>query len=1619
MVSVKRKATSAPEQGKNTKKPKALSPSRRSSNLVSQEGAAFQRGGASALTPLEWKQLQAKANSDALIEQQTGVQPEGILDSDGEVIEQDPVVNLLSSKTSKRPKKKPLPKQVSTPQTPKLRPWIEGLSFKRISPGLIVLGYVVKISRQDITLALPNNLMGYVPASRISETLNRKLMTLDDADDEEDKDFQNDSNTIRLADYIQIGQYLRARVMSCENPVTLVTSSKRHIELSILPRDVNNGLTAADMAMNSTLQAEVLSVEDHGLILDHGLNDGQPTAFMPSTEFGALIDPAIIKPGTVFLCMVSNTSSSGKTLKLSADQDRFGNVAKGGFMKTVSNIDTLLPGTAIEFLVSETTANGLRGTMMDLVDVTSDLFHSGQLMQDDPISERFPAGTRLKARIIYTNPESDHRKVGVSILEHIMRFSQPHPTGLDDGTLPTEAIAVSTIINGLKIERVEPDIGLLMNVGLHGLHGFAHISRIADEKIHSLNANTGSFRIGSSHRGRVVAYNAIDGLFVISLEQKVLNLPFLSLEDVQLGQVVKALVERVIMDDDNIRGVIVNVTDSISGFIPLVHLSDATLQFPERKFKKGTKVTVRVLSVDLERRRLRLTCKKTLVNSKSLILVSFRELRLGMQSLGTIISLFPSGALVEFYGQLKGFLPVSEMSEAFIKDPREHFRVGQVVDLRVVSLDPAKERITVSCRRDLTEEDPQEEQWSKLFIGETVQGIVTEKLSSDLVLAIREAGIKAVLPFGHLLDGSDQKILDSAKRIRTGQVLQDLVVLGVKRNQRHVKVTRKPSLIKALESGKLPKSFSEILPGSHVTGSIKNINSSGVFVQFAGGLTGLLPRSQLSKDVISLVDFGMRQHQTVSCRILTVDHEQQRFFLTLGNKDSVDSSKLLFQSPQNQDSGVDTVDGTSLSVDELVLGKLVRGRVVAVKESQLNMQLGDGVFGRVDVSEVFDTWGDIKDRKHPLNSFKTGQVLEVRIIGIHDSRNHRFLPITHRQKTPVFELSAKKGDNGKVKPQHLTLDKLNIGSSWLCFVNNLVGDFLWVNLSPNVRGRIHILNISDNPLIMSNVTKNYPVGSAVRAQVVGLDLEKNHLDLSARPQGKSMPKCLEDLNVGDVLPGRVTKVTNWLVTVQLSDSVMAPLHITDMEDDYSKTNLLSFQKGQFLAVSVCNLDSKSKEATLSTRPSRLTNLSDNVADPEITSISQLHVNDVVRGFIKNITGSGLFITLSTDLTAYIRVSDLSDKFVKDWQANFELKQLVRGRIVVIESDMHRVRLSLKDSVLDPNYVTPLTFSDLFVGQLLDGKVRKAEDFGVFVVFDNSDNVSGLCHRTEIADEHIGSAREILGTGDSVRVKVLKIEKDTRRVSLGMRSSYFMDMEPVPDDHSLSEQTRTGELRDMHQGDVFAVDTQTQATSSSSLSKGHASLWPDELAELPSKAVEVTDHDELNAGSFDWTGGLLEMSGSNKPTFNSNDQNKAKAKRDNRALADRDLTGDLDFHGAQSGSDFERLLLSQPNSSYLWLGYMAFHLQQNEIDSARQIAERALRTVNNHSRDAEDETLNIWVGYLNLEDACGDDESIEDVFQRACQRNDPKEIFGRLASIYIQSGKHEVMNSFPVAIYVVS
>lgn len=164
---------------------------------------------------------------------------------------------------------------------------------------------------------------------------------------------------------------------------------------------------------------------------------------------------------------------------------------------------------------------------------------------------------------------------------------------------------------------------------------------------------------------------------------------------------------------------------------------------------------------------------------------------------------------------------------------------------------------------------------------------------------------------------------------------------------------------------------------------------------------------------------------------------------------------------------------------------------------------------------------------------------------------------------------------------------------------------------------------------------------------------------------------------------------------------------------------------------------------------------------------------------------------------------------------------------------------------------------------------------------------------------------------------------------------------------------------------------------------------------------------LSAG-FDWAGADA-AEGSDSDSDEESDQDvstkvtsQSKPKKKSNVPQD-DHTADIGKQRPESTADFERALMASPNSSYLWVQFMSFQLELNEIAKAKEIGRRALKVI---AIREEEEKLNVWMALLNLENAHGTPESLDKLFREAVQYNDALTVHLRFAKVLTQTEKYE-------------
>ena len=162
-------------------------------------------------------------------------------------------------------------------------------------------------------------------------------------------------------------------------------------------------------------------------------------------------------------------------------------------------------------------------------------------------------------------------------------------------------------------------------------------------------------------------------------------------------------------------------------------------------------------------------------------------------------------------------------------------------------------------------------------------------------------------------------------------------------------------------------------------------------------------------------------------------------------------------------------------------------------------------------------------------------------------------------------------------------------------------------------------------------------------------------------------------------------------------------------------------------------------------------------------ISKLEKGQILEGTVKNITSYGVFVDLG-GVDGLIHITDLSWGRVDDPKKVVELDQKIN--VVILDFDEEKKRIALGLKQLTPHPWDALD-ADLKVGDHIKGKVVVIADYGAFV--EVQPGVEGLIHVSEMSwSQHLRSAQEFMKVGDEVEAVILTLDRDERKMSLGIK-----------------------------------------------------------------------------------------------------------------------------------------------------------------------------------------------------------------------------------------------------------
>jgi small subunit ribosomal protein S1 len=241
---------------------------------------------------------------------------------------------------------------------------------------------------------------------------------------------------------------------------------------------------------------------------------------------------------------------------------------------------------------------------------------------------------------------------------------------------------------------------------------------------------------------------------------------------------------------------------------------------------------------------------------------------------------------------------------------------------------------------------------------------------------------------------------------------------------------------------------------------------------------------------------------------------------------------------------------------------------------------------------------------------------------------------------------------------------------------------------------------------------------------------------------------------GDPVEGKVIEVVKGGLILDLGVRGFLPASLVDIR---RVQNLDEFM-GETLECKVIELNRSRNNVVLSRRAV----LEEERKEVREQILGNLAPGQVVEGKISNIVDFGAFVDLD-GIDGLIHISELSWSHVNHPSEVLDIGDTVTVKVLDIDRDRQRISLGLKQTQEDPWQKVVNEYGE---GDTLDGEVTKVVQFGAFVQI--LPGVEGLVHISELAQHHVESPGEVVAPGDSVRVKILEVDDERRRLSLSVK-----------------------------------------------------------------------------------------------------------------------------------------------------------------------------------------------------------------------------------------------------------
>ena len=507
-----------------------------------------------------------------------------------------------------------------------------------------------------------------------------------------------------------------------------------------------------------------------------------------------------------------------------------------------------------------------------------------------------------------------------------------------------------------------------------------------------------------------------------------------------------------------------------------------------------------------------------------------REFAPGSILKGKIIGHAGDDFLIEVGLKSEGILSRNEFDE-----PGD-VEIGDVVEVLLVDIESESGMVQLSKRKA-----DRIRGWERIIEtkneGDEVVGKVMRKIKGGLLV---DVGVPVFLPASQV---------DVRRPADIGELIgQDIraQILKIDEDRRNIVISRR-KLIEEERAEARNRLLTTLTVGDIVTGQVKNIADFGAFVDL-GGIDGLLHITDMSWGRVNHPSDVVRIDEEITVKVLNIDMEKEKIALGLKQKDASPWDDI----------------GRKYPVDTRV-----RGVVTNIMSYGAFVKLEDGVEGLVHISEM--SW--TRRINHPSEVVSIGEEIDVVILDINKDKQEISLGMKQTEVNP-WELVAEKYPPGTVVEGK---------------VRNLASYGAFVEIEPGIDGLLHVSDLSWTKKL-THPNELLRKGQTVKCIVLEVDRQKQRVALGLKqmsedPWVEAIPAHYQP---GMIVQGKVTKITNFGVFVELEDDLEGLLHISELADQKVENPQDIVEVNQELEVKILRVDLDDRKIGLSLKRAQWT-----------------------------------------------------------------------------------------------------------------------------------------------------------------------------------------------------------------------------------------------------------------------------------------------------------------------------------------------------------------------------------------------------------------------------------------------